>query len=122
MANPTGKGGFQKGKSGNPNGAPPKNRALTAILEAAGDIKIDHNGKKVTRKEVIADLLWQMVTTGKAILPENKTLELAPQDLLGLLKFIYNHVDGPPKAELDVTSNGETIIPILKTGMDVDEL
>ena len=26
MANPTGKGGFTKGKSGNPNGRPPKER------------------------------------------------------------------------------------------------
>ncbi len=62
---------FPKGKSGNPGGRPPNNRALTKILESVGDSKVDYDGKK---------------------------------------------------AELDVTSGGEKIIPILKTGMDLDEI
>jgi hypothetical protein len=81
---------FKKGQSGNPSGAPPKNRALTQILEAAGDNKIAHGNKQLS-------------------------------DWFGVAKFLYAHIDGPPKAELDVTSGGEPIA-IAITKMDVDEL
>ncbi len=113
---------FPKGKSGNPNGRPVKNRALTQILETAGNSKIKYGDKESARKRVLAQMLWQIATTGKAQLPDGTELVVAPQDWFGIVKFIYSHIDGPPKAELDVTSNGETIIPILKTGMDLDEL
>ena len=38
---------FQKGQTGNPNGRPPKSRALTEILEAAGGKTIEYQGKSV---------------------------------------------------------------------------
>lgn len=100
---------FQKGKSGNPNGAPPKNRALTKILESAGDTKIEHGGKQLTRKQALAQMMWEVATTGKAELPDGKQLEVAPQDWFGIVKFIYSHIDGAPKSELDVTTAGQPI-------------
>jgi hypothetical protein len=109
MANQTGKGGFQKGKSGNQAGRPPKNRALTQILENAGNVKVKVEDKQVTRKELLAQMIWEVSTTGKATLPDGKTLDVAPQDWFGIVKFLYTHIDGAPKTELDVTTAGQPI-------------
>lgn len=100
---------FQQGKSGNPNGRPPKNRALTDLLEAAGNKTIDRDGKKTARKHIVASLAWELLTTGETKLPSGEVLKLSPQDWIGLYKWIYQHIDGPPKSEVDVTSGGEPI-------------
>ena len=57
-------------------------------------------------------MLWDIATTGHTIMPDGSTLLLAPEDWVGLVKWIYQHIDGPPKAELDVTSDGNPLIPI----------
>lgn len=100
---------FKKGQSGNPNGAPQKNRALTKILEAAGDTKIDYRGKQLTRKQILAQMIWEVSTTGKATLPDGKMLDVAPQDWFGIVKFLYTHIDGAAKTEFDVTTAGQPI-------------
>ena len=102
---------YKKGQSGNPNGRPLKNRALTALLEAAGDKTIDAGGgKRVARKRILADVAWQLATEARAILPNGTVLDLAPKEWLDVYKFIYQQVDGPPKSEVDLTSDGEKII------------
>ena len=100
---------FVKGSSGNPNGRPPNSRALTALLEAAGNTTVDVDGKKLARKRIVAAGLWEGVTEGTITLPGGKVLQLEPGDYLALAKWLYSHIDGPPKAEIDVTSNGETL-------------
>jgi hypothetical protein len=100
---------FAKGQSGNPNGRPPKNRALTDLLESAGNSTIERDGKKIARKRIVASLAWELLTTGETVLPNGTALKLAPQDWIGLYKWIYGHIDGPPKAEIDVTSDGKPI-------------
>ena len=103
---------WKKGQSGNPNGRPPKHRALTEILEKAGSKTIPVEGKntKVARKRVVAELAWQLVTEGQAIMPDGKKLVLDPKDWINTVKWIYQHIDGPPKAELDVTTGGEPLV------------
>ena len=101
---------FAKGQSGNPNGRPPKNRALTDLLEAAGNQTIERDGKKIARKRIVASLAWELLTTGETVLPNGQALKLAPQDWIGLYKWIYQHIDGPPKAEIDVTSDGKPMV------------
>ena len=109
---------FQKGQSGNPNGRPPKSRALTDILEAAGNKAIDYDGKRVARKRVLASLLWEASTTGQTTLPDGTVLELGASDWFAVVKMLYSQIDGPPIKQLDVTSNGQRITGYAKVSPD----
>jgi hypothetical protein len=92
--------GAPKGNQNNPRGRPPKNRALTTMLEAALSKKTA-NGQ--AGNKVLAALVVELVTTGIATLPGGKVMEAAPRDWLETVKWIYTHVDGPPKAELELS-------------------
>jgi hypothetical protein len=100
---------FQAGQSGNPSGRPKKERALTDILERAGSATVEINGERVTGKRLVGKMAWEGLTTGAINFPDNKTMRLSPQDWKDLLKWIYGHIDGPPKQELDVTSGGKEL-------------
>lgn len=100
MANKT---SFQPGQSGNPNGRPPKGRALTELLTKAGS--------KGKRNKLLAELVWRFATTGEVTLPGGKTYKAEDiNDLLAAWKWIYQHIDGPAPTSVDVTSGGEKIV------------
>ena len=109
---------WKPGQSGNPNGRPPKQRALTEILERAGGRTVEIEGKKVSGRRLVARMAWEGLTTGIVTFPDDKILTLSPTDWKDLLKWIYTHVDGPPKTELDVTSGGERLNMIEVTAVD----
>jgi hypothetical protein len=54
-------------------------------------------------------MVWQGVTTGEVDFPGGQKMKLAPQDWKDFVKWIYQHIDGPPVQSLDVTSGGEAI-------------
>ena len=111
---------FQPGQSGNPKGRPKKKRALTDVLERAGSKTVEVDGKKVSGKNLVARMAWELVTTGRVSLPDGRTLVADLDDLMSAVKWIYSQVDGPPKQEMDVTSDGEKLTFTLKLG-DGDE-
>ena len=112
MTNPTGKGGFTKGVSGNPKGRPPKQRALTAILERRGATRtLDADGKQRSGKNILARAVWELVTTGVTTLRnDNEIIELAvtSREWFEIVKWLYGQIDGPPRGELDLTTAGES--------------
>lgn len=107
---------WKKGQSGNPRGRPPKSQALTEILRRLGSRTIeDTDGRRRARKRVVARLLWDIVTTGRALLPvgdDGKTQVITVKsfrDWFECVKWLYERVDGPPRQEIDVTSGGQPI-------------
>jgi len=120
MANP--KGNWKPGQSGNPAGRPPKGRALTAILEQAGGKTVEVKGpdgttKRVTGKKLLAELVWQVATTGSVTLPNGETKKVEDfDDWFAAVKFIYQHIDGPPKAELGVSADDGSVTFSLSFG------
>jgi len=104
-----------KGKSNNPRGRPPKSRALTEILERAGSKTLEVDGKKISSKQLVARLAWELVTTGQVALPEPdapRTLVADMDDWLAAVKWIYAQVDGPPKQELEHSGPGGAPVTI----------
>ena len=104
-------GTWPKGTSGNPNGRPPKHRALTEILRKRGSRTIeDVDGKRRSGNRVVARLMWDGASTGRIQFPDGRTLTLKLNDWLDLVKFLHVHIDGPAKAELGLDHSGELII------------
>lgn len=96
-----------KGSQNNPRGRPPKSRALTALLETAlakpVTIERENGAARVAGSKLLAALLVELITTGSATLPGGKVLEAAPKDWIETVKWVYAHIDGPPKAELELS-------------------
>lgn len=99
--------GAPQGNRNNPNGRPPKSRSLTAALEAALAKPILLEGEtasvKVRGHVLVAALVTELATTGVATLPGGKVLDASPKDWLETVKWLYSHIDGPPKQELELS-------------------
>lgn len=57
----------------------------------------------------MAELVMQAITTGRIHFPDGSTLELSPRDWQDMLWKAYGQVDGPPRQDIDVTTDGEKI-------------
>lgn len=88
-------GRFLPGNDGGP-GRPPGGRALTDILHKHGDglIAVKGKNKKVARKRVLADLVWQAVNLGLVTFPDGGILKIDGKAWVECVRWLYRHVDG----------------------------
>lgn len=87
---------WKPGQSGNPAGRPVGARALTEILRKHGDGLVEVKGKKrkVARKRVLADLVWQAVNVGLVQFPDGGVLKLDGKAWVECFRWLYRHIDG----------------------------
>lgn len=109
---------FVKGQSGNSKGRPPKVRALTATLEAAGSQTLEIDGQRLSGKRLVARLVWELVTTGRVKLPDGSELLADTDAWLQAVKWLYTQVDGPPKTEIGIDG---TVVSVQVTADDLAE-
>lgn len=112
-----------KGTTNNPNGRPKKERALTDLLvrELSHGIELQ-DGTKVSGKKLIAQNVVAAVTTGKIKFPKDtEESVISVKDWIDFMKWLYVHVDGSVKTDIDVTSNGKTLRTINVNLLDDDE-
>ena len=93
----------------NPKGRPKKGRTWTSLLDKAGRRMLDlPDGSRLSAKRLIARYLIDLALAGETTLATGVGIKVADtEDWFNVIKFIYGQIDGPPKAEVDVTSGGE---------------
>lgn len=91
---------FQKGQSGNPNGRPKSEQAITPALRRL--LAAKREGK--TRAEHVANVL----------------LSLAENGDVNAIKVVLERVDGKVMDHLDLTSGGQPLVKAY-VGVDVDK-
>lgn len=100
---------FKVGQVANPHGRPPAGRSFAEALRKAAQQKVKVGKHWHTVGEWHARMLMDALTTGEATFADGKILRLSPSLWVDLSKFVYTHVDGPARAELDVTSGGQPL-------------
>lgn len=92
-------------------------------MERAGNKGIDGlDGKRITRKRLLADMLWQLATTGEAVFPNNQKLQIAAREWIDIVKLIYGQIDGPPKQTFEVNIKREAEKIAAEFGLDPAEV
>ncbi len=82
-----------------------KARVLSSVLARAGNVKIKGaDGTLIARKRLVSELLWQLVTTGRTTFADGTEMLLCTRDWMDLVKWLYNQVDGPIKAAVEIST------------------
>lgn len=85
------------GKTNNPNGRPPKSKALTDLLETALGHTYPFNGKNVSGKKILADLVSKALVTGRVRFPDDTDDSvISIKDWIEFVKWAYERIDGKP--------------------------
>lgn len=113
---------FEKGQTANRRGRPPKERALTAILEAELGKTVDlADGRRVAAKRQVAALVAQFLATGQVVFPDGRVMSAKSVDeYFNVVRWMYRHVDGE-KSHIDITSLGDSIVSRVEVITPADE-
>lgn len=106
---------WKPGQSGNPNGRPKKNRALTEILEKqlAKTVTLA-DGARVAGKRYVAERMVELATAGKTTLANGQSISVHEVGWFEVVKWIYAQVDGPPKTETDLNVRGALALNVVE--------
>lgn len=103
-----------KGNRNNPKGRPPKNKALTDMLEVSLGRVVEVDGKRINGKRLLADMITSCLTTGRVKFPnDEKDSIISIPDWIGMVKWVYERVDGKPVQAVEGTGDdGEFVINV----------
>ena len=102
-----------RGKTNNPNGRPPKSRALTDLLTKALSKKVDlPDGTTRLGKQILANLMADAVITGRVTFPgDNESSVISIKDWIEFAKWVYTYLEPPiTKHELTGSEGGAIVI------------
>lgn len=112
---------FQKGKSGNPKGRPPKERELAANLLTVGRRTVLVEGKRVASNKVVAELVYQAIIEGTVVLPNGRTIIIDGDAWRDMVKWLHTHLDGPTKIAVEHDGEVTHIVKVIR-GVSMDGL
>lgn len=99
-----------KGTTNNPNGAPKKDRALTKLLVAELSHKVQVGDEQIPGKKLLAKNVVNAVITGRVRFPDDTADSIiSVKDWIDFVKWLYVHIDGSVKTDIDLTTNGKDI-------------
>ena len=109
------------GKTNNPNGRPPKSRALTTLLDKALGRSLDIEGKRVSGKRVLAQLVTDALTTGRLKFPgDTEASVISVKDWLEFAKWFYQYME-PPVTRQEHSGPDGGAIEVIHVKPKVDE-
>jgi hypothetical protein len=91
VPNSDGKGGFSKGKSGNPAGRPRGKRSLANTLLDASERK---DFCPLTNGQMLSRHIWQGLLFGEIDMGRDRAYKLTAREWMDLVKWTHQHVDG----------------------------
>lgn len=110
---------FKPGKSGNPKGRPPKSRAMTEILVAAGKKKAsDGDGGNISRNKLLAEMIWKASIGGEVTFHAtnrefggSRTLQLKLPEWIDFVKWLIEQMDGRLSISMKLEDESEPATP-----------
>lgn len=112
---------FPPGESGNPKGRPKKDRALTAMLEAAGARTVDAEDGRASLRKLAIQGVWEAVTEGRVRFRSGAEMPLYSKDYVELVKFLFTHIDGPAKTVVEQRGDPDAPLTIRVIYDDADD-
>jgi hypothetical protein len=101
------------GRTNNPNGRPPKSKALTFMLEVALGKTHLYNGKNVSGKRILAEMVSNAVVMGRVRFPsDTEDSVISVKDWIELVKWAYDRVDGKPVQPLAGEDGSPLIVKV----------